>query len=183
MLSQFSHLQFFVTLWTVSWQFPLSMGFSRQEYWNGWPCPPPGNLPNLGIKPTFPVSTALAGRFFTYWATWEAQPMIQVNSPSTLWSVNICSVLFPNKPSSISTGARELNIYSYFSTQYVFLCVCVCGGVCVCVCVCACVVEILEGHCSLSALICVLQMFPSLLTPYTCSWTNKDRGDCDKRLG
>ena len=61
--------------------------------------------------------------------------MIQVNSPSTLWSVNICSVLFPNKPSSISTGARELNIYSYFSTQYVFFCVCVCGGVCVCVCV------------------------------------------------
>ena len=38
------------------------MGFSRQEYWNGLPCPPPGDLPNPGIKPD---SLALAGRFFT----------------------------------------------------------------------------------------------------------------------
>ena len=41
---------------------PLSMGFSRQEYWSGLPCPPPGDLPNPGIKPKSP---ALAGRFFT----------------------------------------------------------------------------------------------------------------------
>ena len=40
-----------VTLWTVARQAPLSMGFSRQEYWSGLPCPPPGDLPHLGIKP------------------------------------------------------------------------------------------------------------------------------------
>ena len=48
-----------VTLWTMACQAPLSMGFSRQEYGSGLPCPPPGNLPNPGIKPTSPVSLAL----------------------------------------------------------------------------------------------------------------------------
>jgi len=41
------------------------MGFSRQEYWSGLPCPPPEDLPHPGIKPTFLMSSALAGRFFT----------------------------------------------------------------------------------------------------------------------
>ena len=40
------------------------MGFSRQEYWSGLPCPPPGDLPNPGIKPTSPVALALEGGFF-----------------------------------------------------------------------------------------------------------------------
>ena len=51
--------------WTVAHQASLSMGFSRQEYWTGLPFPPPGDLPHPGIKPTSPVSPALAGRFFT----------------------------------------------------------------------------------------------------------------------
>ena len=59
------------TLWTVARQAPLSRGFSMQEYWNGLPCPSPGDLPNLGIKPTSLMSPALAGRFFTTSATWE----------------------------------------------------------------------------------------------------------------
>ena len=50
-LSRFSHVSLFLTLWTVIHQAPLSMGFSRQEYWSGLPCPPPGDLPNPGIKP------------------------------------------------------------------------------------------------------------------------------------
>ena len=50
MLSRFSHIQLFATLWTVAHQAPLSMGFSRQEYWSGLPCPPPGDLLNPGIK-------------------------------------------------------------------------------------------------------------------------------------
>ena len=40
------------TLWTAAHQAPLSMGFSRQEYWSGLSFPPPGDLPNLGIEPT-----------------------------------------------------------------------------------------------------------------------------------
>ena len=54
-LSCFSHFQFFVSPWTVAHQAPLSMGFSRQEYWSGVPCPPPEDLPNPGIKPWSPA--------------------------------------------------------------------------------------------------------------------------------
>ena len=61
LLSRFSHAQLFVTPWTVAYQAPLSMKLSRQEYWSGLPCPPPGDLPNPGIEPWSP---ALAGRYF-----------------------------------------------------------------------------------------------------------------------
>ena len=70
-LSCFSHVQLFVTLWTVAHQDPLPMGLSRQEYLSGLPCFPPGDLPNPGIEPASHVST-LAGGFFTTRATWEA---------------------------------------------------------------------------------------------------------------
>ena len=53
-----SHVRLFVTLWTVAHQAPLSMGFSRQEYWSGLPFPSPGDLPNPGIKPRFPALQA-----------------------------------------------------------------------------------------------------------------------------
>ena len=55
----FSHVQLFVTTLTASLQAPLSMGFSRQEYWNGWPCLPSGDLPDPGIEPASPASPAL----------------------------------------------------------------------------------------------------------------------------
>ena len=51
--------------WTVAGQAPLSMGFPRQEYWSGLPFPSPRDLPALGTEPEFPMSPALAGRFFT----------------------------------------------------------------------------------------------------------------------
>ena len=54
---------------------PLSMGFSRQEYWSGLPCPAPGDLPNPGIKPTSLESPALEGRFFTTRTIWAVQPL------------------------------------------------------------------------------------------------------------
>ena len=54
-----------VTPWTVAWKTPLSMGFSRQEYWSGLPFPTPGDLLNPEIKPASPVSPALAGQFLT----------------------------------------------------------------------------------------------------------------------
>ena len=60
------------TLWTVAHLAPPSMGFSRQEYWSGLPCPPPGDLPNPGIEPASLVSPALAGAFFSTSTTWEA---------------------------------------------------------------------------------------------------------------
>ena len=55
-----------VTLWTVVRQALLSMGFSRQEYWHGFPCPPPGDLPDPGIEPRVTCVSCIAGRFFTH---------------------------------------------------------------------------------------------------------------------
>ena len=60
------------TLWTIAHQAPLSMRFSRQEYWSGLPCPSPGDLPNPGIEPASLTSPALAGGFFVTSTTWEA---------------------------------------------------------------------------------------------------------------
>ena len=57
-----SHVQLLVAPWTTAHQVPLSMGFSRQEYWSGLLFPPPGDLPNPGIKPAFPP---LTGGLFT----------------------------------------------------------------------------------------------------------------------
>ena len=64
-LSLFSHIQLFATLWTVAHQAPLSMGFSRQESWSGWPCTPPGDLPDPEIKPETLMSPALAAGSLT----------------------------------------------------------------------------------------------------------------------
>ena len=60
-----SHVWLFATLWTVAQEAPLSMGFSRQEYWNGLSFPTPENLPNLGIESESPESPTLAGGCFT----------------------------------------------------------------------------------------------------------------------
>ena len=75
MLSHFSCVWLFATLWTEHCQAPLSMGFSGQEYWSGLAFPPPGHLPDPGFKPLSESleSPALADRFFTSGATWAAQ--------------------------------------------------------------------------------------------------------------
>ena len=54
-----------VTLWTIAHQAPLSMGFSRQEYWTVLPCPPSRDLPDPGITPMSRMAPSLAGRSFT----------------------------------------------------------------------------------------------------------------------
>ena len=59
MLSCFSWVRLFATPGTVAHQAPLSMGFSRQEYWSELPCPPPGDLPDPEIKPASLMSPAL----------------------------------------------------------------------------------------------------------------------------
>ena len=73
MPSCFSRVRLFATLWTIACQAPLSMGVSRHEYWSGLPCPLSGDLLDPGIEPATLPSLALAGRFFTTRATWEAK--------------------------------------------------------------------------------------------------------------
>ena len=72
MYSRFSHVQLYVTLWMVAHQAPLSMGFSRQEYWSTFPVSPPGDLPNLGFKPTS-LTSCIAGGFVARWTSLVAQ--------------------------------------------------------------------------------------------------------------
>ena len=67
---------FGTTPWCVAHQTPLSMGFSRQAHWSGLPFPPPGDLPNPGIKPMSLTSPALADGFFTTSVTWEAHRVV-----------------------------------------------------------------------------------------------------------
>ena len=87
MLSDFSCVRLCSTLWTVACQAPLSMGFSRQEYWSGLPRPPPGDLPDPGIKPASLMSPILAGGLFTTSATWEILGSFQIYCR---WPILLC---------------------------------------------------------------------------------------------
>ena len=80
----YCHVQLFVVPWTIARQAPLSTGFPRQKYWSGLPFPSPGDLLDSGIKLTSLVPPALAGRFFTSWATGEA-----FNYESTSWETSV----------------------------------------------------------------------------------------------
>ena len=81
------------TPWTVALQAPLSMGFSRQEYWSGLPCPPLGDLPDPGIKPISLASPALADTFFTTIATWEALNQPYSNKKKFFLKINNTGLL------------------------------------------------------------------------------------------
>ena len=87
-----------VTLWTVARQAPLSTRFSRNEYWSGFSCPPPGDLYDPRIEPVSLKSPALSGGFFTISTTWEVLALIFLYI--YFW-VHICSFLL-----DISLAAR-----------------------------------------------------------------------------
>ena len=121
-LRHFSGVQLFVTPWTVAHQAPLSMGFSRQEYWSGLPCPPQRELPNSEIEPTSPTSPALADGFFTTRTTWEARVCApscfsRIRLFATLWTV-ICQAPLPMGFSGKNNGVGCLAILlGIFPTQ------------------------------------------------------------------
>ena len=114
MRSHFSCVQLFSTLWTLACQAPLSLEFSRQEYQSGLPFPPPGDLPDPGIEPVLLTPPALAGRFFTTCATWEAitkiimkvkvKSLSRVRLFETPWTVQPTRLLCPQDFPSNSTG-------------------------------------------------------------------------------
>ena len=67
-----NYVWFFATPWTPAQQAPLSMGFSRQDYWSRLSFPPPGDLPNPGIEPMSPASPSLQANLYL-WATWASK--------------------------------------------------------------------------------------------------------------
>ena len=101
------------------------MGFSRQEYWSGLPCPPPGDLPDPGIEFTSLSSPALAGRFFTTSTTWEALGIRQALPNIQRWQMianidqlSACSVtqLCPTLR-DLRTAAHQALLFVEFSSQ------------------------------------------------------------------
>ena len=108
---EISHVQFFETPRTVGLQAPMSMEFSRQEYWNGLPFPTPGDLPNLGIEPE---SLALAGRSFTTEPSGKPQNTIhwlEVN-PGQLLGRQLCSPLDHQYCTFLSTSPKTASLRS-----------------------------------------------------------------------
>ena len=95
MLSRFSHIQLFVTTRTLAHQAPLSVGFSMQEYWIGLPCLLPVDLSDPENQPASLMSPALAGRFPTVSATWEALFLQKgpINSRETKGSCGIKGIV------------------------------------------------------------------------------------------
>ena len=98
MLCHFSHVRLLATLWTVTHQASLSMGFSKQGYRTGLPFPPPGGLPNPGMEPTSPIS--YIGRSVLY--LWH-----HLGSPEILFYLNI-----KNIPKEIKTVLVYFSITS-----------------------------------------------------------------------
>ena len=105
MLRCCSHVWFFETLWTVACQAPMSMGFSRQEYWSGLSFPSPGDLPDTRIEPTSLMS--LAGRFFT---------SLPPGKPLLLNTVHLLIVLEKEKSHRARTFIMQMVIYIRKST-------------------------------------------------------------------
>ena len=98
----------FETLWIVACQAPLSMGFPRQEYWNGLPFSSPGDLCNLEIKPTSP---ALAGGFFTTEPPGKPNlfpRMIVINLSSVVKGASLVAQLVKNLPAMRETRVPSL---------------------------------------------------------------------------
>ena len=102
----------------IAHQAPLSMGFSKQEYWKGLPCPPPGNRPHPGIESVSLMSPALAGGFFTTNFTWEAQLMhIQI------YILHMCfHVLYVNILPCAVCCAESLSHALHFVTPWSVAC-------------------------------------------------------------
>ena len=103
-LSHSNRVWCFATPWTVAHQAPLSMGFSRQEYWNGLPCLPPVDLPNPGIEPESLLSPALAGGFFFFFFFFKLYnivlvlPYIEMNPPQVYMCSPSWTLLPPPSP-------------------------------------------------------------------------------------
>ena len=96
------HAQLFATPWTITHQAPLSMGFSRQEYWSVWPCPSPGDLPNPGIKLVSPTVQE------------DSLPLSHLGSP---WQ-HFCQVEKPRTSGERDAGGREKKSQGYWATDY-----------------------------------------------------------------
>ena len=103
-------------LWTVAHQAPLSMGFSRQEYWSGLPWPPPGDLPDPKIEPVSLMPPALAGEFFTTSAT-----LSPFKGILAVYAQNISPLLFRTCPEQTKLSLLKTIINSRMDIDPVYI--------------------------------------------------------------
>ena len=121
-----SHVRLFATPWTVAHQAPLSMGFSRQEYWSRLPCPPPGDLYNPALKPVFPAASALQADFLLlnqrgspHWSIRSDQSLSRVWLFATPWiAAHQASLSITNSQSSL----RLMSIESVMLSSHLIIC-------------------------------------------------------------
>ena len=116
MLGCFSRVRLFATLWLIAHQAPLSMEFSRQllfgqEQWTGFPCSPPGDIPNPWIEPVSLTSPALADRLFIPSTTWEAQQLPRVSASQSC--LTLCNLMDCGSPGSSVPGILQARILEW----------------------------------------------------------------------
>ena len=167
-LNHFSCVWLFATLWTIARQAPLSIGFSRQEYWSGLPCSPLGHLPNPGIKPTVAYVSCIGRQVLYHW--------YHVGSPE--WCPIHC--ILHCRVKRVMTGKKWANIEIrvmlhltpsrcrfYSTNSYSTILGSQAQPVCVCVCVCVCVYVHDHKRCIISSLSkWRLQSFPWPWQPF-----------------
>ena len=113
MLSR-SVVSYSATPWTVAHQAPLSMGILQARIWTGSPCPPPGDLPNPGVRPAVSYVCCIAGGFFTIWATTEALCPIGWIRLFRRWFCSICAgvVWLPKHTGTVGKVTKHSILHS-----------------------------------------------------------------------
>ena len=109
-LCTLSLFQLLATPWTIILQAPVSMGFSRQEYWCGLPFPSPRDLPNQWLRPIYLTYPALAGGFLTTSVTWEVKLQLALGLGLELISQN-------RKTETLLLG---LSVFTRKNNKYIF---------------------------------------------------------------
>ena len=111
-----SRVWLFATLWIIACQAPLSMGFSRQEYWSGFLCPPPGHLPHPGIEPVSPIALAL--QVDSLPLSHQGRPL----SHGTTGEIMLCILCALKRGiESFDRATYRLNLLFFNSTFFFFL--------------------------------------------------------------
>ena len=108
-MKSFSHVQLFATPWTVAFQAPPSMGFSRQEYWSRLPFPSPGHLPNTGIKPRYPALKTDA---------LQSEPPGKPESEVTQLCPTLCDPVDCSPPGSSVHGILQARILEWVAISF-----------------------------------------------------------------
>ena len=123
MLSRFSHVRLFATLWTIAHQVPLPVGFPQQENWNGWPSPPPEEILDPGIEesPALQVESLL----LNHWGSPNYEPKnVYKCVLSSIWSQNLFQHLLAPRNTTLDYFSEQISIKIYYRYEFIYLVIC-----------------------------------------------------------